>query len=170
MITQLRVKTFYGIVYNIDTMEMGTKYFLSSLLLSILTACISIHGVISSMELTRYILRSQEKPVSSHITVHATVVSRPRHCVLLCSRHPECIASRVTSDSVCTLYGTNPDSPHAVTLHTAEGDTYIHGKLILPLDKMTPISQTIFSDVFLWTRSSVSWLKFQWRLFLSTIT
>ena len=35
-----------------------------------------------------------------------------------------------------------------------------------PLDKMAPISQTIFSDAYLWMKSSVFWLKFHWSLFL----
>ena len=36
----------------------------------------------------------------------------------------------------------------------------------LLLDKMTAISQTIFSDAFLWMKSFVFWLKFHWGLFL----
>ena len=35
-----------------------------------------------------------------------------------------------------------------------------------PLDKMTCISQTIFSDAFSWMKSFVFWLKFHWSLFL----
>ena len=35
-----------------------------------------------------------------------------------------------------------------------------------PVGKMADISQTIFSDEFLWMKSFVSWLKFQWNLFL----
>ena len=43
----------------------------------------------------------------------------------------------------------------------------------LPLDKMAAISQTVFSDAFLWMKSLVFRLKFHWNLFLraqSTIT
>ena len=36
----------------------------------------------------------------------------------------------------------------------------------LPLDKMTAISQMIFSVAFLWMKSCVFWLKFHWSLFL----
>ena len=36
----------------------------------------------------------------------------------------------------------------------------------LPLDKMSAISQTIFSDVLLSMKSFVFWLKFLWSLFL----
>ena len=36
----------------------------------------------------------------------------------------------------------------------------------LPPDKMASISQTIFSDVFLWMKS-VFWLKFHWKLLLT---
>ena len=35
-----------------------------------------------------------------------------------------------------------------------------------PLDKMTAISQTIFSDTFSWIESLAFWLKFHWSLFL----
>ena len=35
-----------------------------------------------------------------------------------------------------------------------------------PPDKMAAISQTIFSDAFLWMKSFVLWLKFHWSLFL----
>ena len=121
---------YYWVTWLLSTawIEMGPRYSLPSYLLALLSMYISIHGVISSIELTRYILRSQEKPVSYHITVHTTVVSRPRHCVFLCNRHPECIASHVTPDSVCTMYGPDLDSPYAITLHTAVGKTYIHGK------------------------------------------
>ena len=37
---------------------------------------------------------------------------------------------------------------------------------LLSLDKMAIISQTIFSDAFLWMKSLVFWLKFQWSLIL----
>ena len=36
----------------------------------------------------------------------------------------------------------------------------------LPLDKMAPISQTMFSDAFSWMKSFVFWLKIRWSLFL----
>ena len=36
----------------------------------------------------------------------------------------------------------------------------------LPLDKMAAISQTIFSDAFLWLKSCVFWLKLHWSLFV----
>ena len=35
-----------------------------------------------------------------------------------------------------------------------------------PLDKMAVISQTIFSDAFLWVKSFAFWSKFHWSLFL----
>ena len=35
----------------------------------------------------------------------------------------------------------------------------------LLLDKMATISQTVFSDAFLWMKSFVIWLKFHWYLF-----
>ena len=34
----------------------------------------------------------------------------------------------------------------------------------LPLDKMSAVSQTIFSDAFSWMKSLVFWLKFHWSL------
>ena len=34
-----------------------------------------------------------------------------------------------------------------------------------PLDKMAAISQTIFSNAFLWMKSFLFWLQFQWILF-----
>ena len=37
----------------------------------------------------------------------------------------------------------------------------------LPLDKMVAISQTIFSDAFLWMKSFIFQLQFHWSLFLS---
>ena len=36
----------------------------------------------------------------------------------------------------------------------------------LPMDIMAAISQTIFSDAFLWMKSFVIWLKFHWSLFV----
>ena len=36
----------------------------------------------------------------------------------------------------------------------------------LSSDKMAAISQTIFSDAFLWMKSFAFWLKFYWSLFL----
>ena len=39
----------------------------------------------------------------------------------------------------------------------------------LPLDKMAAISQTMFSDAFLWMTSFVFWVKFHWSLFLSPV-
>ena len=36
----------------------------------------------------------------------------------------------------------------------------------LPLDKMTAISQTVFSDALSWIKSFLLWLKFHWILFL----
>ena len=36
----------------------------------------------------------------------------------------------------------------------------------LPLDKMTAISQTIFSDAYSWMKSFVFWFEFHWCLFL----
>ena len=140
---------------------MGPRYSLPSLLLLLLSMYISIHGVISSIELTRYILRSQEKPVSSHITVHTTVVSRLRHCVFLCNRHPECIASHVTPDSVCTMYGPDLDSPFAITLHAAVGKTYIHGKWPQIFDHKTLISFTALISVvydIIWRWTMYLWL------------
>ena len=36
----------------------------------------------------------------------------------------------------------------------------------LPLDKMTTISQTVFSDAFSWMKIYEFWLRFHWSLFL----
>ena len=44
------------------------------------------------------------------------------------------------------------------TCHSAKALTH------LLLDKMTTVSQTIFSDAFPWMKSIVFWLKFSWSL------
>ena len=56
--------------------------------------------------------------------------------------------------------------PHTPYSHTLFPHSQLRPLTHLPLDKMSAISQTIFSDAFSWIKSFVFWLKFHWSLFL----
>ena len=59
-------------------------------------------------------------------------------------------------------YFDNDDPVHCLICASSGLDMLTH----LPLDKMATILQTIVSDVFLWMKSIIFWLKFHWNLFL----
>ena len=55
--------------------------------------------------------------------------------------------------------------PYLLTELTKEGLSLVHDLTHLPMDKMAAISQTIFSDAFLWMKFFLFWLKFHLSVF-----
>ena len=77
------------------------------------------------------------------------------------------VISAVTADGLAPLVARTSTG----TVMTNVGSSIHTGPALgrltdLPLDKITTITQTTFSDVFSWTKNLVFWLKFLWSLFV----